>query len=294
MPYASKHGILLLVLVGLLGGYLVSPVNGQATSRSTRQLSLGRTAVALPGGGWQLWGNPAMMEAGPTRYTVHFNGIRNYGLKSLQEASAAATLSMFPGTVGFGMHHFGGDLYRELTFPAGFAAQWENVFLGISATYTHIAIKGYGSAGATGVNAGTAFKIGRGFWLGAAATNLNRPSPTAGEHLPSALSFGLTYNLASESLLTTEVVKTLDFPLSWRAGFEVKVVGPLKLRLGALTHPTAWTAGLGLSLKNVQIDLGVEHHQALGLSYGTGMGIRARGASPSEAGSRRSDAYSSK
>ncbi len=256
----------LLLLAGLC--------QGQGNLRSARQLALGRSFVALPGGSWNLLGNPALMETQPADYSVHFSGIRNFGLKTMQEAAGVATGSRPFGSLGIGLHHFGGNLYRELLFATGYSGRLDRLYFGFRTTYTHVSIQRYGSDGAVGLDLGSAVKIGSRTWLGALAANLNRP--TLGEdavELPPVMALGLSHEWSDGSLVTTEVVKSLRFPIAWRGGIEVQVVGPLQLRLGALTRPTAWTAGIGLSLHGIRIDLGVERHQALGLSYGAGMGL---------------------
>lgn len=262
---------LVLALAGL-----VHSAGAQGSITSARQLGMGRTFAASPEGGWHLYGNPALMDAISHEYTLRMNGLRPFGLTDLQEISAAGSLSRPYGTWGAGFHRFGNSMYQEIKAATGFSKGWDPLLIGGTLHYTHVAIQRYGSAGTVGLNVGTALKLGPRGWIGAAATNLNRPTIGASdEELPQVMVLGASWELIEGSLFTTEILKALRFPVSWRAGMEIKVAGPLVARIGVHTQPVAWSAGIGIQLGTFAFDFGIEHHQMLGFSYGIGMGLDA-------------------
>jgi hypothetical protein len=210
------------------------------------------------------------------KYTFQANGIRPFGLTELQDISVVGTWKLPAGRFGGGLYRFGDKLYREFKASAGYANKWNPLLAGITLHYTHIGIHSYGSAGAMGINLGAGMKLTKRGWIGITATNINRPSiGKSKENLPQAMGLGSSWQLGERALFVTEIIKALHFPLSWRGGIEMKIVGPLLARLGAHTNPTAWSAGIGLNMDQFTFDFGIEHHQMLGMSYGIGLGINS-------------------
>lgn len=261
-----------LFLAAVLTGGLPGPLAGQATL-GARSIALGRAATALPGCPWAVFENPAM--AGRERATVSFFGIRYYGIPELTDMAAAIVVPTGYGVVGGGAHRFGDKLYSESRLRLIYKHSYEAFHYGVSLNYTHVVQGGgYGSVGALGIDVGLAAQIAGGFWVGAKATNINRPRygriNNIEEDLPRNLSIGLAYRLSTAALLVSEVYKDVRFPLSYRAGVEISIVEHLRVRAGVTTAPQTFAGGLGYDTGRWGVNIVVQRHEVKALGYSPG------------------------
>ncbi len=136
--------------------------------------------------------------------------------------------------------------------------------------YSHVSQGGgYGSAGALGVDIGVAAPIISNLWIGAKATNINRPKYGSrnNEKLPSSLSVGLSYQLSELVLFATEIYKDVQFPISYRGGIEIQIVEQLVGRAGITTKPQTFSAGVGYSGSFWSANIAVQRHEERILGY---------------------------
>lgn len=251
----------------LLFGVLVCfhPVKAQYVTGS-RALALGNAASALTGNAWSVFGNPAMIAE--TGSSVSFYGSRNYGLIELSDKAAVLAISFPHLSLASGIHGYGNEHFKKIVLQFALAGNRRGVYGGISAGYHHIRFSGiYGSAGSLGLNAGVAVEMGKDFWLASKASNINLPAyGNSGEELPRDLAIGLSCAFEHKSLFVFELYKDVRFPLSVRAGLEVKIVKGVFGRLGLTGYPQTYSLGLGITRGFVQINLAVQNHHLLGYS----------------------------
>jgi hypothetical protein len=128
---------------------------------------------------------------------------------------------------------------------------------------------GYGSAGALGVDVGVVAPILQDLWIGAKATNINQPEYGSrnDEKLPRELSIGLSYRLSDIALFTTDVVKDVQFPFSYRGGVEVTIIDHLVGWAGVTTEPQTFSLGFGYSGSFWSANVGVQRHENRVLGY---------------------------
>lgn len=260
-----QPGFTLLALLILMAG-ISQPLHAQ-TVLGARQLAMGQAITAAGTGSWAVFGNPALIGGHPA--SVSFYGIRNYGFAELTDAALSGAGQVFGGWAAAGIHTFGDELYRETRIRTGFAWSANGFSAGLALNYTHLQIKGYGSAGAPAVDAGLAWHLTPELKLGARALNLNRGKAGASrEELPRELALGVAGKLAERAQITADAVKDVRFPLAFRAGLELSLLDAFVLRGGLTTAPQTFSAGAGYSFSKLAVNLVAQQHYVLGWSPG--------------------------
>lgn len=233
-----------------------------------RELAVGQTTSALQGTAWSMFGNPALMSE--NERSVSFFGIRYFGLAEISDMAFAGSYPTNFGVVGVGAHRYGDDLFNENKLRLGYKHSFAGFHFGAILNYSHVAFGGgYGSAGALGVDIGLAAPIISDLWIGAKATNINQPEYGSknNEKLPRELSIGLSYQLSDIALFTSDVVKDVQFPISYRGGVEVSIIENLMGRAGVTTEPLTFSGGFGYSRDFWAVNIAVQRHENRVLGY---------------------------
>jgi len=259
------------LLVGILSFTLLTVGRVKLLSAQVimgaRGVGMGKAVTSLPHYEWSSFANPAMMpEAGSQ---ISFYGIRNYGLVELTDIAATGSIPSKIGVFGLGLHRFGDELFNETRIRGIYKKSYEGVHIGVVLNYSSIAFGGENlnqSLSAVGVDAGLATQIIKDLWMGARATNLNRPEYGPGEDLPRELAAGFSYLLAEKALFSAEVVKDVRFPVSYRSGVEVQIIDQLFGRIGLTTEPDTYSFGFGYRFSGLAFGFAAEQHSVLGLS----------------------------
>ncbi len=249
------------------------------TTLGARPLAMGQATTALPDNQWAIFENPAMIS--DEYKSVSFFAIRYYGLKELTDVAAAVAYPTKIGVLAAGAHHYG-KIFSKTRIRVAYKNSWQDFHYGISVNYNHIKQGGgYGSLGAFGINIGLAAEITDDLWIAAKATNINRPKygttlNNINEDLPRNLSIGFSYRLSGVALFTADVVKDVNFPVSFRSGVEVKIIDHLKARAGISTEPITFAGGFGYVAESWGVNLAVQRHEnpVLGFSPGLDFYIR--------------------
>ena len=238
------------------------------TIMGAREIGLGGAVTALPNNGWAVFENPAMLS--DSAKSVDFYTMRYYGMTDLTDYAAAITYPASIGTFAVGAHTYGGKLFRKSRIRAGFMHNVHHVRLGVVINYTDVVFPSpYGSAGALGIDVGLAAKVMKGTWIAARSVNINGPNLGSKEEpLPRILAIGFSYQWRNRFMITSEVYKDTEFPISIRAGLEAQIVSILKLRAGITTEPLTYALGLGITKNKWQVNLAAQKHYVLGWSPG--------------------------
>jgi len=264
-----------LILLAAAGLLIIQPATTQGQNNmGARSVAMGQTGVSVPGTSWSTFSNIALMPTDANR--VSFYGFRYIGISEITDMAATVNFQTNWGTLGGGVHRYGFNLFNENRFLLGYKNSLGKFHYGGSVSYTHVFQgAGYGSAGAMGVDLGLAAEVIDGLWFGARATNLNQPSyGDTDEDLPRELAAGLSYQISEEALVTTEVVKDVMFPTSFRAGLEFEVVTSLFARVGVTTNPETYSFGFGYQTDGWIVNFALQQHNPLGLSPALDFGIR--------------------
>jgi hypothetical protein len=261
----------LLLMFGIL--FNGSPAYSQ-TTLGARAVALGQATSALPNCSWSVFENVAMINE--DRAHASFFAMRYYGLSALTDIAAVITYPTRFGIVGGGGHRFGNHLFNKSRIRLIYENSYQHFHFGAALNYSHaMEGGGYGSYGAIGIDIGIAALLTKDLWIGAKATNINQPAygrtESYREDLPRNLSVGISYQLSGVALFTTDVVKDVDFPLSYRAGIEVKIIENLKARAGITTAPQTFSAGFGYNTRTVGADIVVQKHSEGALGYSPGI-----------------------
>lgn len=257
----------LLSLIALL--LLSSNVSAQVVI-GARSIGLGQANAALVNDEWAGFGNPALLNAASP--STSFYGIRNYGFSELTDYAASFAFSHKYGISAVSFHRYGDELFNETRVRGTYKNEFENVHFGATINYSSLQFGGpFGSTGALGIDVGIASELTPGLWLGARATNINRPRyGDTDEDLARELALGFSYRLTNKALLVADVVKDVRFPTSFRGGVEIELVERVFARSGVSTEPNTYSFGFGYKDVKWQFDIAVQQHTVLGLSPGIG------------------------
>lgn len=263
------HRLKLILLSSLLLGIsgIGSIVQAQAVI-GARELAVGQATTALHDTDWSMFGNPALMPA--DHRAVSFFGVRYFGLTEITDMAMSVAYPTTFGTLGAGAHRYGDDLFNENRMRLGYKHSFSGFHFGAILNYSHVAMGGgYGSAGALGVDVGLAAAIVSDLWIGAKATNVNQPEYGSlnNEKLPRELSIGFSYQLSDIALFTSDVVKDVQFPISYRSGVEVSIIEGLIGRAGFTTEPLTFSGGFGYNAKLWAVNIAVQRHENRALGY---------------------------
>lgn len=263
------HRVRFLILCAFLFAItgVPSELNGQAVM-GARELAVGQAVTGLQDTDWSMFGNPALMS--DEERSVSFFGVRYFGLSEISDMAASGTYPTKYGVIGAGAHRYGFDLFNESRMRLGYKNSFQGFHFGAILNYSHVVQGGgYGSAGALGVDVGLAAPILSDLWIGAKATNINQPEYGSrnNEKLPRELSIGLSYHLSDIALFTTDVVKDVQFPISYRGGVEVSIIDELVGRVGITTQPQTFSAGIGYHSDLWGANIAVQRHENRALGY---------------------------
>jgi hypothetical protein len=239
-----------------------------------KSISMGQTGVALPESEWSIFNNTALLST--ERNTVSFYGFRYVGMTEITDIAAAATIQTKAGTIGAGVHRYGFNLFHENRFLLAYKNSQDRFHYGLSVAYIHV-FQGedYGSAGAFGLDLGIAAEIAGSLWMGARATNVNQPAyGDTDEELPRELAAGLSYRPSSSAQITTEIVKDIHFPLSFRTGLEFEIFTSFFTRAGISTKPSTYSFGFGYDTERWAVNFALQQHNPLGMSPALDLSIR--------------------
>ncbi|MEX0660863.1 MAG: hypothetical protein WEA58_06775 [Balneolaceae bacterium] len=239
-----------------------------------RSMAMGQTGVAIPEDNWTIFSNVALMETEQNQ--VSFYGFRYLGISEITDMAVSLNYQTKWGTFGTGIHRYGFNLFNENRMRIAYKNNLSKFHYGVAVNYTHVFQgENYGSAGAFGIDLGIGAQVVDALWIGARATNLNQPAyGSTDEELPREMAIGLSYKLASRALFTSELVKDVRFPMSYRMGVEFEMIESLFARAGTTTEPETYSFGFGYSADRWLINVAMQQHIPLGLSPALDLGLR--------------------
>ncbi len=212
--------------------------------------------------------NPAAIPA-PEGSNASAGFALPFGMQDLATVSSACGTGRGRYGLGLGLSTLGNRLYRESSFRA--AMSWrvhDRLSCGAAVEGYHLAIEGYGSSLAPGVDLGIQGRPVEGLTLGLAARNVNRPRiADPQEDLAQDLSAGLAYAPAERATTALQIQAQRGWPAQLRAGQEFQILKGIAVRAGYSTGPASVSGGVGLEIGRYSFGYAVRSHPELGLSH---------------------------
>lgn len=174
------------------------------------------------------------------------------------------------GTIALSYSMFGFEAYKDSKLGLAYARRFSETFSGgIQLDFLNTRIsEGYGSKSTLAVEAGAQVKLLDGLILGAHVFNPtgSKLADYNDEKIPTIMKLGLAYTFNEKVIVAIESEKNIDYPASFKAGLEYKVVPQVYLRGGLSTRPVESSFGIGLEFGVLRINLSASMHQELGYS----------------------------
>ncbi|MBU1299333.1 MAG: hypothetical protein KKF20_06795 [Bacteroidetes bacterium] len=257
-----------LIFVVFLSSAVPSFASFEGYETGSRAKSLGNAFVGLADDCWAIYYNPAGLARINQNNFSFFYLPNQFGLSELTTAAIAGSYSTQFGTFGVGVRKFGFELYKELSVTVSYANNVAGIYFGANLNYNHLAIRGYGSDAAIGLDAGVLLPLIKNLYLGVAAKNVNIPTiGKSKEKLPQVFSTGISYTPVNNLILLVDYQKELGFDASPKFGAEYKIFDMLSLRFGVSDNPTSFASGVGIEIAFVHFDYALFTHQELGISH---------------------------
>lgn len=289
MPHLQVMGRtskILLPVILLFGVFFSGSAyaGGEEQPTGARRIGLGGAFTAVGGDFWGIFANPAgisgmqSMAAGvhiEQRYLL--SGL-NYG------AIGFATPFKEKHYAGLDVSGFGFNKYRESRVGLTYATTiFERLSLGAKFNYSITSIENYGNAGSFFVDAGLIGKVSDELSIGFKVFNANQAAihKETNERIPTILSFGAAYQPSDKVLVVADLEKHVNYPLSFRGGFEYAFVEKFRARVGVSTAPVSFNAGLGFNSDKIDIDFAMSWHEQLGFTPFLSLGYKFNNTSSS-------------
>ncbi len=265
----------LISLVFLLCGPFVL-AGGDHLPMGARFAGMGYTGLTLV----DLWGvrlNPAGI-AGLEAPTAGIFYQRHFLSEELSHQGLAVALPVGNGVFGVAADRFGYSMYNETHTSLAYAMRFGDG-LRAAVQLDHLGVRlgeNYGSAATFIAQAGMQAKLTDALWMGAHIHNPGRASLGGpyDERVPTILRAGITYIFSENLLVNAEVEKDIDREERYRFGIEYRPSSVLFIRTGLSTGPVQGHGGVGIRLKQLDIDLAIAVRSLLGPTPMIGLNYR--------------------
>lgn len=255
---------------------------GDPLPMGARFAGMGNSGLALT----DLWSvrlNPAGL-AGLEKPMAGVFYQQHYLANELANQGLAVALPLGKGTIAVGLDRFGYDLYTESRYSLAYAMRFgEGLRAAVQMNYLGVQIgENYGHTSAVTAEVGVQAKLTDALWLGAHLYNPGRSelgvategSVLIDERVPTLLRAGFGYTFSTKLVMTAEVEKDIDRPERFRFGLEYAPTKVLFLRTGISTGPVQGHFGVGIHLKQLDIDMAVAMRSQLGPTPMIGLNYR--------------------
>ncbi len=234
-----------------------------------RSASLSHASVALSDA-WSVFHNQAGM-ANLDAYSASVFYESKYGLKELSLAAAAFIWPVNRGAFGFSMLQFGTGPFKEqktgLAFARSFSPEWK---AGIQLNYLAQTLpENKRPFGVATFEGGVIWNAGEDLALGIHLANPLQKSLNTWDGLKSpatVIRTGGCYQFGNRVLVMFEGEKKDRNPVQFKTGLEFQPASKMCFRLGVSGAPFRYSAGLGFQILPVQLDIGFNYHEYLGVT----------------------------
>lgn len=254
------YGILLLITAVLSAGNDYLNPGGRAAG-------LGSASV-MHRDVYSVFSNPAGLM-GLQHIGIGLAAQNRFLITDLSLYNLAIGIPTKSGNFGVGMYYFGGEFLNEKEGRLAYARNFfEGLSAGIALNFHQLSTAEFGSA--------TLFSFDLGFnyaitdKINAAAHVYNplrqKMSENDIDYWPTIIRFGLSYKPSDKAGVYAEFEKNIDFKTIIKTGIEYKPIEKFALRAGYSSNPNLFSAGIGLVLKTIDVDIAGSFHPDLGYS----------------------------
>lgn len=194
---------------------------------------------------------------------------RRFSGANLLRFNASAALKTKAGVFGLDLNYFGISAYNEQKVGISYARMLADRFsIAIQLDYLGINIEEFGSKAFATFEVGLFYGLTQDLSMAAHIYNPLRAqiSEFEDDRTPAIMKLGLQYEPSEKVRVGLELEKDIDFDPVWRSGIEYQISDPVFLRAGYASNPDLFSAGVGFSWSQLQLDLAANWHQQLGVS----------------------------
>jgi hypothetical protein len=166
---------------------------------------------------------------------------------------------------GLTISQFGSEQYRETNFSIGLSHKISNVSIGLRANYFQMAIEGLGTRRLFAFEFGGVMKLTETIWIGAHIYNFNQAKVAdfQDERLPVVMKTGISYRPTEKLIINLETEKDINFPQTFKAGLEYRIVPSFALRTGISTKPFISSYGFSFNFYAFELLYALNTHPQL-------------------------------
>ena len=233
----------------------------------SRAAGLGYTSSCLDDE-WAVFNNIAGL-AKIEKVTASFTYDAQPSFKPFNRMAAVVAVPLKFTVAGAGVFRFGDQLFSEQILALGFSNTFGLAALGAKVNYIQYRAEGFGTKGVLTISFGGIAKLTDKISVGAHIINLNQPnlSKTDGEKLSTILIVGTLFKLTSQTFVTTELEKDLNYQVKWKMGVEYQPYKKFTFRTGFNVNPTSAFFGFGCRAKKLKLDYAYQHNFSLGAKH---------------------------
>lgn len=198
-------------------------------------------------------------------------GERRFMLKDLSNYAAAIVWPSKMGGFGLSANYFGGENFNTSQIGIGYGKKLsDKIDIGVQFNYNMIKLASYGSSSTVNFEAGAMLHLSEKMHIG-----LHVYNPAGGkfgkqkdEKLASVYTTGIGYGVSDKFLISTEISKEEDEPVSINTGMQYVFARQFFARLGIATATGNYFFGLGMHWKTFRLDAVSTWQAQLGFTPG--------------------------
>ncbi len=233
-----------------------------------RAAGMGNAAVTL-NDQWSIFNNIGGLAwiDKTSAFTSFDNRFSMVGFNTVAAGIVAPTKFGMAG--GLTISQFGSEAYRETNFSAGISHKISNVSIGLRANYFQLSIEGLGTRRMIALEFGGVMKLTETIFMGAHIYNFNQAKVAdfQDERLPVVMKAGISYRPIQKLILNLETEKDINFPQTFKAGLEYKIIPTLAFRTGVSTKPFISSYGFSFSFYAFELLYSLNTHPQLQPSH---------------------------
>ncbi|WP_142601727.1 PorV/PorQ family protein [Solitalea koreensis] len=217
---------------------------------------------------WNVSYNPAGFTAIKSP-TVSFGYDNRFVTKELSVKSVVAAFPVQTNYFGCSFSSTGFESYNVMLSSLSYGKKLSERFsAGLKFNYHSLNIESYGLTYTFSVDLGIQAKLTDQLVL---ATQIVNPTRAKfGNDLINPIEtifcLGALYTFSPKAFITTEVEKSLGFPVNTKVGMEYKPLEMVAVRGGISSFPLRQYFGMGILLKKIKLDVAASTHVSLGYS----------------------------
>lgn len=258
---------LIFIILTVISFFSVSAQNHTPSATGADGLSMGGMRV-VANDVYSVFGNQAgLAQLETTSFSVF--GENRFALANINQFSAGVGIPTSAGTFGLGLQYFGFEDYNEQKVSIAYARKLAKRFsIGAAVDYLNFRIPIEGNQGNITFELGLQGEVTDQITLGVLIFSPVTISWTENDVVPTIFALGGSYQPTDKIRIIAEVEKDFELPVNFKAGLEYRLIEVLAVRVGVNTYPIQNSFGLGIFLKNLQIDVAAVYHQVLGVTTG--------------------------